>query len=92
MTHMVHCIKLKKEAPGLTAPPYPGKKGEWIYNNISLEAWGLWQQHQTRLINEKHLSLIAPETRQYLTEQMDAFFSDGDYDQVEGFIPDNRKE
>ena len=90
MTHIVQCIKLKKEAPGLARPPYPGEKGLWVYNNISQEAWNLWQQHQTRLINEKRLSLISPETRHYLNDQMEKFFKDEDYDQAEGYIAEEK--
>ncbi len=39
MTHMVHCVKLGKEAPGLPAPPVPGELGKRIYENVSMEAW-----------------------------------------------------
>lgn len=90
MTLTVHCIKLDKEAPGLNHPPYPGEKGLWIYNNVSQEAWALWQQHQTRLINEKRLSLISPDTRQYLGEQMEKFFKGEDYDQAEGYVAEGK--
>ena len=90
MSHTVHCIKLKKEAPGLTRPPYPGEKGLWIFNNVSQEAWSLWQQHQTRLINEKRLIIISPETRQYLSEQMEKFLKGEDYDEAEGYIEEKK--
>lgn len=86
MSRTVYCIKLKKDAPGLLRTPYPGEKGLWIYNHISQEAWSMWQQHQTRLINEKHLSLLVPETRQYLTEQMEKFMGGEDYDKAEGYV------
>ncbi len=87
---MVQCIKLKQEALGLERPPFPGEKGKWVYNHISQKAWKLWQQHQTRLINEKRLSLIAPDTRAYLTEQMEKFFKDEDYDRAEGYVPEEK--
>lgn len=86
MSRTVYCIKLKKEAPGLIRSPYPGERGLWIYNNVSQEAWDLWQQHQTRLINEKHLNLMLPETRQYLTEQMEKFMQGENYDQAAGYV------
>ncbi len=87
MTRMVFCKKMNKDAEGLEAPPYPGEKGQWIFNNISKEAWISWQQHQTRLINEKHLNLLDPETRKYLVEQMDKFFSNEEIDTVDGYRP-----
>ncbi len=88
MSRTVHCVKLNKEAPGLDIPPYPGEKGKWIYENVSREAWTQWTQHQTRLINEKHLNLLDPQTRKYLGEQMDKFFAGNDYDMAEGYIPE----
>lgn len=88
MSRTVYCEKLKKDAPGLDAPPYPGEKGKWIYENVSREAWDQWIQHQTRLINEKHLNLLDPQTRKYLGEQMDRFFTGDDYDTAEGYVPE----
>ena len=39
MTRMVQCVKLKREAEGLPAPPYPGELGVRIWQNVSKEAW-----------------------------------------------------
>ncbi|WP_422136221.1 oxidative damage protection protein [Endozoicomonas sp. ALD040] len=90
MARTVHCVKLKKEAEGLAVPPLPGPKGQWVYENVSQTAWSEWQAHQTRLINEKHLNLLDPETRKYLTEQMDKFFAGEDYDTADGFVPEQK--
>ncbi len=40
------------------------------------------------LINEKHLSLVDPEARRYLQEQMDRFLAGEQYDRAEGFVPE----
>ena len=90
MTRMVHCVKLKKEAEGLLVPPLPGPKGQWIFENVSQEVWSEWQSHQTRLINEKHLNLLQPDARKYLTEQMDKYFNDGSIDTAEGYVPEDK--
>lgn len=87
MTRTVYCVKLKKEAEALAVAPYPGEKGKWLLENVSKEAWAAWQHHQTMLINEKRLNLMDPETRKYLTEQMDKYFSGEDYEQAEGYVP-----
>ena len=68
-------------------PPYPGSLGERIHLNISKEAWGFWLEHQTMLINEKHLSLMDPEARKYLMGEMDKFLAGADFDQAEGYVP-----
>jgi Fe-S cluster biosynthesis and repair protein YggX len=88
MARTVHCAKLKKEAEGLTVPPLPGPKGQWIYENISQEAWSEWQAHQTRLINEKRLNLLEADTRKYLTEQMDKYFAGEAIDAADGYVPE----
>lgn len=87
MTRMVQCRKYKKEMEGLAQPPYPGAKGQDIYDNVSKQAWQEWLEHQTRLINEKHLNMMDPSARTYLAEQMEKFFSDEDFDKAEGYVP-----
>ncbi len=87
MSRTVFCRKYQQQLPGLSAPPYPGPKGQDIYDNVSAQAWQEWQAHQTMLINEKQLSLIDPETRKYLQREMDKFFAGEDYDKADGYIP-----
>ncbi|WP_376696708.1 oxidative damage protection protein [Wenzhouxiangella sp. EGI_FJ10305] len=83
----VHCQFLDREAEGLPRPPLPGALGQRIYENISREAWQKWLNHQTMLINEKRLSPIDPEHRQYLEEQAEAFLFGGEVDEAEGYVP-----
>jgi|TARA_R110000822_G_scaffold159476_25_gene299564 Fe-S cluster biosynthesis and repair protein YggX len=84
---MVHCKKLNKELEGLDAAPFPGPKGQEIYENISKLAWGEWIEHQTRLINEKHLNMMDMTARTYLNEQRDKFLSGKEFDEAEGYVP-----
>jgi Fe-S cluster biosynthesis and repair protein YggX len=87
MSRTVKCIKYGEELPGLDAPPYPGPKGQEIFENVSKKAWEEWQAQQTMLINEKQLSLVDPQTRKYLQQEMDKFLSGEDYDRAEGYVP-----
>ena len=87
MSRTVMCRKYQKELPGLDAPPYPGAKGQDIFDNVSKQAWEEWQAHQTMLINEKHLSLADAQTRKYLQEEMDKFFAGQHFDRAEGYVP-----
>jgi Fe-S cluster biosynthesis and repair protein YggX len=86
MSRSVFCKKYQKELEGMDAPPYPGPKGQDIFDSVSKQAWLDWQAHQTMLINEKHLSLVDPEARKYLQQEMDKFFAGEDYDQAEGYV------
>ena len=87
MSRTVFCKKLQKELEGLKAPPFPGPRGQLIYDTVSQQAWSSWLEHQTMLINEKHLSMANKESRAYLSEQMDRFFNNEGTDQAEGYVP-----
>jgi len=87
MARMVFCRKYKETLEGLDIPPYPGAKGQDIYDNISKKAWQEWMAHQTMLINEKRLNMMEMSTRVYLTEQMNRFLSGDAYDPADGYVP-----
>jgi Fe-S cluster biosynthesis and repair protein YggX len=73
MSHIVHCVKLNKKAEGLIKPPMPGELGQKIYDSISQEAWQMWLNHQTMLINEYRLSMIDAKSRTFLLQEMNNF-------------------
>src|SRR5690606_11139686 len=87
MSRTVFCRKYQKEMPGLATAPYPGARGQDIFQNVSQQAWQEWQQQQTMLINEKQLSMMNPEHRGYLQGQMDMFLNDEVYDAVGRYSP-----
>ena len=89
MSRLIHCQKLQRELPGLVRPPMPGALGVELYETISQEAWDGWLQHQTRLINEKRLNLMDKAHRGYLTEQLKAYMRGENYDQADGYIPED---
>ena len=87
MSRTVFCKKYQKEMEGLAKPPYPGPKGQEIFDNVSAQAWQEWTAHQTMLINEKQLNMMHAESRKYLQGEMDKFLAGEDYDQAEGYVP-----
>jgi len=87
MTRMVHCVKLGREAEGLDFAPWPGELGKRIYDNVSKEAWAQWLSHQTMLINEMRLSPLDPNTRKFLSGEMEKYFFGGDVAQPVGYVP-----
>ena len=74
MARMVVCKKIGKELEGLDTPPFPGPKGIEIFDSISKRAWNDWLEHQTRIINEKHLNMMDISARTYINEQKEKFF------------------
>ncbi|WP_020407870.1 oxidative damage protection protein [Hahella ganghwensis] len=91
MARTVFCKKYQKELEGLDFPPMPGAKGKELFETVSKQAWQEWLNHQTMVINEKHLNLMDPDTRTYLTEQMEKFFSNESVDKAEGYVPPSEK-
>jgi Fe-S cluster biosynthesis and repair protein YggX len=87
MTRTVFCRKYKQELEGLERAPYPGELGRNIFENVSKKAWQEWTDHQTMLINEKHLNLMDPESRKYLQQEMEKFLSGEEYDKADGYVP-----
>ncbi|MFB3303400.1 oxidative damage protection protein [Pseudomonas sp. AMR01] len=87
MTRTIMCRKYKKKLPGLERPPYPGAKGQDVFDHVSADAWDAWMKHQTLLINEKRLNMMNAEDRKYLAGEMDKFFSGEDYDKADGYVP-----
>lgn len=89
MSRTVFCQKYQKEMEGLPTPPYPGPKGQYLFENLSRQAWMEWLKHQTRLINEKRLNLMEPATQTYLQGELDKFINNQEHDQADGYVPPN---
>ncbi len=87
MSRMVHCVKLDKEAEGLDFQTYPGELGKRIFENVSKEAWQMWMQHQTMLINEYRLNPLDPKAKEFIKTEMEKFFFTGDSTAPEGYVP-----
>ncbi|HAV93490.1 MAG: oxidative damage protection protein [Legionellales bacterium] len=51
-------------------PPYPGKIGKVVLQYISQEAWQLWLEEQTKLINENRLSPLEHDDRKQLEQKL----------------------
>lgn len=74
MARMVRCKKLGRELPGLDAPPFAGDLGQLIYEQISAEAFALWQEHAKTLISAYQLNLADRAGRDFLRQQMEDYF------------------
>ena len=87
MSRIIFCKKYKKDLEGLDKPPYPGPKGQEIFETLSKKAWDDWLEHQKMLINENQLNLQDSSSRNWLKEQMDLFLSGEDYAKPKGYRP-----
>ncbi|MEX2425478.1 MAG: oxidative damage protection protein [Thermomicrobiaceae bacterium] len=87
MARLVQCKKIGRELPGLENPPIPGPLGERIYNEVSAQAWEMWREHQTIMINHYALNPADPNDRKVLREHMEEFFFGEDAQMPEGWQP-----
>ncbi|OAI21381.1 MULTISPECIES: oxidative damage protection protein [Methylomonas] len=90
MTRMVQCVKLGVEAEGLDSPPFPGPKGQRIFEQVSKQAWKDWLAMQTMIINEQRLSSFDPYAKKVLEIEREKFLFAGGFQVPNGYVP--RKE
>jgi Fe-S cluster biosynthesis and repair protein YggX len=87
MVRMVKCVKLGEEAEGLDQPPFPGPKGQFIFENVSKQAWADWLNMQTMIINEQRLASFDPRAKKILEEEREKFLFAGGFEMPEGYVP-----
>lgn len=87
MARTVFCEHLKQEAEGLDFQLYPGELGKRIFDSISKQAWSEWIKKQTMLVNEKKLSMMNPEHRKLLENEMVNFLFEGKEVKIDGYKP-----
>ena len=87
MSRTVMCRLHKEELPGLAKPPFPGSRGEDIYQTVSQQAWAGWQPPGTLIINERHLNMMDPKDRKYIMGEMEKYFAGEEFERAEGYVP-----
>ena len=70
----VFCVKFRKELPGLDEAPWPGELGHRIYENVSAEAWKLWEERMKMILNEFRLMPWQKEAQELVSRNMEEFF------------------
>jgi Fe-S cluster biosynthesis and repair protein YggX len=83
----VMCVKLNKELPALEAPPIPGPVGKKVYEQVSAEAWKLFEEHFIMVTNENRLDLMDDSTNQIFFDQIEQFLFQGTALPPSGFVP-----
>lgn len=86
MARTVKCVKLGIEAEGLDSQPFPGSKGQFIFDNVSKEAWQEWVAMQTMIINEQRLASFDPKAKKILEDEREKFLFSGGFEKPEGYV------
>lgn len=84
---IVHCVKLKKDLPGLDSPPIPGAVGKRVFEQVSAEAWKLFEEHFIMVTNEYRLDLMDESTNRIFFDQIEQFLFEGTAQPPSGFVP-----
>ncbi|MEW6038601.1 MAG: oxidative damage protection protein [Pseudomonadota bacterium] len=87
MARQILCAKLGIEAEGLDAPPFPGPKGQRIFEQVSKQAWQDWLKLQTMLINEHRLTPFEANARRFLEQEREKFLFGEGAATPEGYVP-----
>ena len=87
----VFCAKFQKDLPGLDAPPWPGELGQRIYENISLDAWKLWEERMKMILNEYRLMPWQKEAQELVAKHMEEFFFGEGAALPPGYVPQQTK-
>ena len=85
---LVQCVKLGRELPGLEAPPWPGPLGQRIYEQVSAEAWEMWEERMKMILNEYRLLPFQKESQDLIAKHMEEFFFGEGAALPPGFVPE----
>jgi Fe-S cluster biosynthesis and repair protein YggX len=86
----VHCIKLKKDLPGLESPPWPGPLGQRIFDNVSVQAWKQWEERQKMILNEYRLMPWQKEAQELIARHLEEFFFSENAAMPPGYVPETK--
>jgi Fe-S cluster biosynthesis and repair protein YggX len=87
----VFCVKLQRELPGLDAPPWPGDLGQRVFDNVSAQAWKLWEDRMKMILNEYRLMPWQKEAQDLVAKHMEDFFFGDGAALPAGFVPRQAK-
>ncbi len=88
---MVKCVKLGRELPGLDEKPWPGELGQRIYDNVSAEAWAMWEERMKMILNEYRLMPFQKEAQELVARHMEEFFFGESASLPPGYVPQKSK-
>src|SRR3954464_12209354 len=88
---MVRCVKFQKELPGLDTAPWPGGVVQRKFENVSAQAWKLWEDRQKMILNEYRLMPWQKEAQELMARHMEEFFFGESAALPPGFVPQQTK-
>jgi Fe-S cluster biosynthesis and repair protein YggX len=90
MDRTVKCVKLQKDLPGLSEPPFDNPLGQRIFENVSKEAWAGWIERMKMIMNEYRLNLGTKEAQEFVMQQMEEYFFGQGAAVPPGYVPEGQ--
>lgn len=87
---IVRCVKLKQDLPGLESPPWPGVLGQRIFENVSAQAWKMWEERQKMILNEYRLMPWQKEAQEVIARHLEDFFFSENAAPPAGYVPETK--
>lgn len=84
----VFCVKFQKEMPGLETPPWPGELGQRIFDNVSAQAWQMWEERQKMILNEYRIMPWQKEGQELIRTHLEQFFFGEGAALPPGYVPE----
>jgi Fe-S cluster biosynthesis and repair protein YggX len=88
---MVNCVKFRKPLPGLDVAPWPGELGQRLFENVSAQAWKMWEERQKMILNEYRLMPWQKEAQELIARQLEDFFFGEGAALPPGYVPQQTK-
>ena len=87
----VHCVKFQKDLPGLATAPWPGELGQRVFDQVSKDAWKLWEERMKMILNEYRLMPWQKEAQDLVAKHMEDFFFGEGSALPPDFVPEQQK-
>ena len=87
----VMCVKFQREMPGLDETPFDNPLGQRIFENVSAQAWKLWEDRQKMILNEYRLMPWQKEAQELIGRHMEDFFFGASAALPPGYVPQQTK-
>ena len=71
--------------------PWPGELGQRIYDNVSAQAWKMWEDRQKMILNEYRLMPWQKEGQELVRKHLEDFFFGETAAPPPGYVPNPTK-
>jgi len=85
--HTVFCVKFQKEMPGLDEPPFDTELGQKVYDNVSQEAWRMWNRALQDGVERVPPESANPKDQEVIVKHLENFFWGENAALPPGYVP-----